>query len=193
MIGQQALYIVCYLNGVIDVRIWLATVHQYPCSFSEKKAFVFPALDLNLPRRFDHPPNEGKRRTGGGLEQGHYSLYASTSCISGHTNSIKVDTFLLCFRHCDDCQYSQVLPEIERGTFGCVWVGCTNRSSFYLRGHPQAPVGDVLTVRCLQSWRWWAEGKKAKKCKFFCSFEKRTDCGIQSVKNQFISCLAFSK
>lgn len=34
------------------------------------------------------------------------------------------------------------------GTFWCVWVRCsrkTNRRSFYLRGHPQTPVGDALT------------------------------------------------
>lgn len=63
-------------------------------------------------------------------------------------DSIKVDTFLLCFRHCNDCQDLQEPIGEESGPFGCVWVersGKTYRSSFCLRGHPQTPVGDALT------------------------------------------------
>lgn len=95
--------------------------------------------------------NHMKERGGlGALKQRHSSLFASTSILHlpAPRDSIKVDTFLLCFRHCGGCQDLQELIGKERGTFGCVWVGCskkTNRSSFYFRGHPQTPVGDVLT------------------------------------------------
>lgn len=84
------------------------------------------------------------------LKQRHSSHFANNSILHLPTprDSIKVDTFLLCFKYCASCQDMQGLIGEERGTFGSVWVGCsrkTNRSSFYLSGHPQTPVGDVLT------------------------------------------------
>lgn len=88
---------------------------------------------------------------GGGLSRGCLSsFFANTNTLhlSAPRDSIKVNTFPLCLRHCEGWQDLEGLIGEQRGTFGCVWVGCsrkTNRSFFFLRGHLQAPVGDVLT------------------------------------------------
>lgn len=128
------------------------------------------------------------------LKQRHSPLFANTSSLHlpvPRECSIKVDTILLCFRHCDGCQDLQGLIGEERGTFGCVLVGCkTNRSSFYLRGHPQTPVRDALPTK-LEVERRRKKGK-GKNVDYLPNLQ-RTHCGIPGVRESSHILLSFLK
>lgn len=194
--GLQAL--VYYLNGVIDVRKWM-WLHSTcnPAEVGRKKPLSSKHLTWIFLWGFDHPPYEGQRTTR--APQRHSSLFGNTRILHlpAAWDSIKMGMFFflmcVCFRHCDGCQDLQGLTGKEWETFGCVWVGCsqkTNRISVYLWGHPQIPVGDVLT-ELPTNLDVDRRGKKRAKEKKRKLFAQSTDDRV--LKNLLILCLAFSK
>lgn len=89
-------------------------------------------------------------------------------------------------------------------TFGCIWVGCknsthihTNRSFLYLRGHPQIPVGDVLTELPTKLDAESGERKRAKRkekkeeCKWFAHSTEDKLWDTQALKNLACPPLSF--
>lgn len=168
MIGHQAL--VYCLNGVIDVREynWLHSTSN-PAAFGSKKPlsskhltwiFLWGLIIHHMKDRWLLGPLRGTL----------LFLAIPAFCISPATwDSIKVDAFLFVF------QILWWLP----GLAGTDWrrvekpldvcgkeaVKKTSRSSFYLRGHPQIPVGDVPTELPTKLDRGEKEKKKEQRKK----------------------------
>lgn len=74
VIGHQAR--LHYLNGVIDMRIWLGCLPPVILQrLAGNKSIVFRTLDSKLPVRFDHSPCEEKRTAGSPSEEASLPLF----------------------------------------------------------------------------------------------------------------------
>lgn len=96
---------------------------------------------MNLPLRLDRPPYEGEWRTGGPLSRGTLLFFFFFFANTRWTR--------FSFVFSDAVIAARIGLAPDKGSFGCVRRRTrerkTNRSSSYLRGHPQTPVGDVPT------------------------------------------------